>query len=82
MKKNLLINVNLKWGIVGLFSSPRRVIQQIIENYNHQGYSVRLILNPNPNPLYLILCVIILILTCFIYSPAPSYMILFEKENK
>lgn len=79
MKKNLVVNVELKWGIVGLFSSPRRVIQQIIENYNHQGWSVRLILNPNP--LYLILCGIILIFTLFIYCPAPSYMIIFEKEN-
>lgn len=79
MKKNLLVNVELKWGIVGLFSSPRRVIQQIIENYNHPGWSVRLILNPNP--LYLILCGIILIFALFIYCPAPGYMIIFEKEN-
>lgn len=62
MKKNLVVNVELKWGIVGLFSSPRRVIQQIIENYNHQGWPVRLILNPNP--LYLILCVLFLYLHC------------------
>lgn len=39
MKRNIVINVNLKGGLIGIFSSPKNVIKNILENYNNQGYS-------------------------------------------
>lgn len=81
MKKNIVINVNLKGGFLGYFSSPKNVIKNILENYNNQGYSFVYSLPPNPNPLFFILKWICLICTLGIYCPLPSYMMILEKEE-
>lgn len=81
MKRNIVINVNLKGGLIGIFSSPKNVIKNILENYNNQGYSFVYSLPPNPNPLFFILQLLCLIVTFGIYCPLPSYMMILEKEE-
>lgn len=81
MKRNIVINVNLKGGLIGIFSSPKNVIKNILENYNNQGYSFVYSLPPNPNPLFFILQLLCLAVTFGIYCPLPSYMMILEKEE-
>lgn len=37
MKQNIAVNINLKGGFLGLFSSPKNIIKNTLENYNNQG---------------------------------------------
>lgn len=81
MKRNMVINVNLKGGFIGLFSSPKNVIKNILENYNNQGWNFVYALPPNPNPLFFIVQLICLVFTLGIYCPLPSYMMILEKKE-
>lgn len=78
MFKNEVVNINLVGGIAGLFSSPRKIVEETIHDYNRKGYKVRVIINPNPNPLFVLLSYVCLVVTLFIYAPVPGYMIVFE----
>lgn len=80
MKKNIVININLKGGLIGFFSSPKNVIKNILENYNNQGYYFVYSLPPNPNPLFFIVQWLCFICTFGIYCPLPSYMMILEKD--
>ena len=82
MKKiNKIINVNFMGGILGLFTSPRNVLQNKIQNANNEGWSVRQVQKGALNPAFVILSVMILFMTCFIYMPTSGYMVILEKES-
>ena len=82
MFKNEVANITLVGGIAGLFSSPRKVVEEKIQEYNQRGYKVRVIINANPNPLFVVFSFICLFITFFIYAPIPGYMIVFESVEK
>lgn len=81
MKKNIAVNINLKGGFLGLFSSPKNIIKNTLENYNNQGYHFVYALPPNPNPLFFIVQVLCLAFTLGIYCPVPSYIMILEKDE-
>lgn len=80
MKKNIVVNVNLKGGWLWLFSSPRKVIESILENYNNQGYRLVFVLPPKPNPLFIIVQLFCMFITLGFFIPMPSYMFILERD--
>ena len=80
--KNKVVNVSLSGGIVGIFVSPRKKIEEKINFMNAQGYKFVYSLGANSNIIFLIFSVFVLAITCFIYMPLPSYMLVFEKVER
>ena len=75
MKKNIVVNVNLHGGWLVFFTSPRKIIERVMKNYNNQGYNFVFLLPPNPNPLFFIIQIICgIFYTRFLHSITSPYV--------
>lgn len=80
MKKNIIVNVNLHGGWSCFFKPPKTVLQNILDNYNNQGYNYVEALPSKTAPFFFIKQIIFAICTIGYYIPIPTFMFIFEKE--
>ncbi len=79
MVNQKVVNVNFFGGIMALFNSPRRRLENVIVEHSNQGYRVAFILPGKFNIFFLLFSTIILVCTLLIWQPLPGYMVIFEK---
>lgn len=82
MKKNKVVRVMTSGGLSSLGYAPAMRLRNAIDRENKDGWYVRQIINDDTSNFFLsILRGLLLVLTLFIWCPASSFIVVFEKSD-
>jgi len=83
MKKNKVLNITLKGGIIGMLAdSPQNSLNKNIEKVNEEGWRVVQVISAASGNLFLAIWrIFLLVITLFIYTTANGYYVVLEKEG-
>jgi hypothetical protein len=77
---NGLCKVSITGGFVGFFSDTPYKLNQMIEKINKDGYKVVQIVPEKTDLLSILIMLLLLVVTFGIYTQAPGYYIVYERE--